>query len=100
GVIVTGWRVGETQWGGYAEKARVPASYLVRRPEGISAGQAMAIGTAGFTAMLAVIALERHGLEPNAGDVLVTGAAGGVGSVAVALPSRVGPPVTASTRRP
>ena len=70
-VILTGWRVGETQWGGYAEKARVPASYLVRRPEGISARQAMAIGTAGFTAMLAVIALERHGLRPDAGDVLV-----------------------------
>ena len=84
-VVLTGWRVGETRWGGYAEKARVPASYLVRRPEGLSARQAMAIGTAGFTSMLAVIALERHGLQPGAGDVLVTGAAGGVGSVAVAL---------------
>src|SRR5438477_7737028 len=80
-VILTGWRVGETQWGGYAEKARVRASYLVRRPEGISARQAMAIGTAGFTAMLAVIALERHGLKPDAGHVLVTGPAGGLGSV-------------------
>jgi acrylyl-CoA reductase (NADPH) len=99
-VILTGWRVGETRWGGYAEKARVPASYLVRRPEGISAPQAMAIGTAGFTAMLAVIALERHGLEPDAGDVLVTGAAGGVGSVAVAILSRLGHRVVASTGRP
>ena len=99
-VILTGWRVGETQWGGYAQKARVPASYLVRRPEGISARQAMAIGTAGFTAMLAVIALERHGLKPDAGDVLVTGAAGGVGSVGVALLSRLGHRVVASTGRP
>jgi acrylyl-CoA reductase (NADPH) len=99
-VILTGWQVGETQWGGYAQKARVPASYLVRRPEGISACQAMAIGTAGFTAMLAVIALERHGLKPDAGDVLVTGAAGGVGSVGVALLSRLGHRVVASTGRP
>jgi len=99
-VILTGWRVGETQWGGYAEKARVKGSYLVRRPEGLSAHRAMAIGTAGFTAMLAVIALERHGLKPDAGDVLVTGAAGGVGSVAVALLSRLGHRVVASTGRP
>src|SRR5215471_13297250 len=99
-VVLTGWRVGETRWGGYAEKVRVPASYLVRRPEGISARQAMAIGTAGFTAMLAVIALERHGLKPDAGEVLVTGAAGGVGSVAMALLSRLGHPVIASTGRP
>jgi acrylyl-CoA reductase (NADPH) len=99
-VILTGWRVGETQWGGYAEKARVPASYLVHRPEGLSARQAMAIGTAGFTAMLAVMALERHGLTPGAGDVLVTGAAGGVGSVAVALLSRLGQRVVVSTGRP
>ena len=99
-VVLTGWRVGETQWGGYAEKARVPASYLVRRPEGLSPRQAMAIGTAGFTGMLAVIALERHGLKPDAGDVLVTGAAGGVGSVAVALLSRLGHRVVASTGRP
>jgi acrylyl-CoA reductase (NADPH) len=99
-VILTGWRVGETQWGGYAQKARVPASYLVRRPEGISARQAMAIGTAGFTAMLAVIALERRGLKPDAGDVLVTGAAGGVGSVGMALLSRLGHRVVASTGRP
>jgi acrylyl-CoA reductase (NADPH) len=99
-VILTGWRVGEAQWGGYAEKARVKASYLVPRPEELSARQAMAIGTAGFTAMLAVIALERHGLQPGSGDVLVTGAAGGVGSVAVALLSRLGHRVVASTGRP
>jgi acrylyl-CoA reductase (NADPH) len=99
-VILTGWRVGEAQWGGYAEKARVRASYLVRRPEGLSARRAMAIGTAGFTAMLATIALERHGLEPGSGDVLVTGAAGGVGSVATALLSRLGHRVVASTGRP
>jgi acrylyl-CoA reductase (NADPH) len=99
-VIVTGWRVGETQWGGYAEKARVRASYLVRRPDGLSARQTMAIGTAGFTAMLAAIALGRHGLKPDAGDVLVTGAAGGVGSVAVALLSRLGHRVVGSTGRP
>ena len=98
-VILTGWRVGEVQWGGYAEKARVPAAYLVRRPEGLSARRSMAIGTAGFTAMLAVIALERHGLRPGAGDVLVTGAAGGVGSVAVALLSRLGHRIIASTGR-
>ena len=98
-VILTGWRVGEAQWGGYAEKARVRASHLVHRPKALSARQAMAIGTAGFTAMLAVIALERHGLQPGAGDVLVTGAAGGVGSVAVVLLSQLGYRVVASTGR-
>ena len=98
-VILTGWRVGEAQWGGYAEKARVKASFLVRRPDGLTAHQAMAIGTAGFTAMLAVIALERHGMRPDSGDVLVTGAAGGVGSVAVSLLSRLGHRVVASTGR-
>jgi acrylyl-CoA reductase (NADPH) len=99
-VILTGWRVGEAQWGGYAEKARVNASYLVRRPDQLSARHAMAVGTAGFTAMLAVIALERHGLRPASDDVLVTGAAGGVGSIAVALLSRLGYRVVASTGRP
>jgi len=99
-VILTGWRVGEAQWGGFAEKARVKASWLVRRPEGLSAAQAMAIGTAGFTAMLAVMALERHGLRPGAGDVLVTGAAGGVGSVAIALLSALGHRVVVATGRP
>lgn len=103
-VILTGWRVGELHWGGYAERARVPASFLVRRPEGLSAKQAMAIGTAGFTAMLAVIALEKHGLKPGAGpganEVLVTGAAGGVGSIAVSLLAALGHRVAASTGRP
>ena len=99
-VILTGWRVGEARWGGFAEKARVKASYLVRQPGPLSARQAMAIGTAGLTAMLAVIALERHGLRPDAGDVLVTGAAGGVGSVAISLLSRLGYRVVASTGRP
>jgi len=98
-VILTGWRVGEVQWGGYAEKARVQAAYLVRRPERLSARQAMAIGTAGFTAMLALIALERHGLQPDTGEVLVTGAAGGLGSIAVALLSHLGHRVVASTGR-
>ena len=99
-VILTGWRVGEMQWGGYAQKARVKASYLVRRPEGLTARQAMAIGTAGLTAMLAVMALERHGLRPDSGDVLVTGAAGGVGSIAVSLLSQLRYRVVASTGRP
>jgi acrylyl-CoA reductase (NADPH) len=99
-VVLTGWRVGELQWGGYAERARVKAEYLVRRPEGLGARQAMAIGTAGFTSMLAVIALERHGLTPDAGDVLVTGAAGGVGSIAVSLLAALGYRVVASTGRP
>jgi acrylyl-CoA reductase (NADPH) len=99
-VILTGWRVGETQWGGYAQKARVKASHLVRRPQGLTAPQAMAIGTAGLTAMLAVMALERHGLRPGSGDVLVTGSAGGVGSVAVSLLSKLGYRVIASTGRP
>ena len=103
-VILTGWRVGEVQWGGYAERARVKAEYLVRRPDGLSARQAMAIGTAGFTSMLAVMALEKHGLAsdagPGANEVLVTGAAGGVGSVAVSLLSALGYRVAASTGRP
>jgi acrylyl-CoA reductase (NADPH) len=99
-VVLTGWRVGELQWGGYAERARVKAEYLVRRPDGLSARQAMAIGTAGFTSMLAVMALEKHGLTPDAGEVLVTGAAGGVGSVAVSLLSALGYRVAASTGRP
>ena len=99
-VILTGWRVGELQWGGYAERARVKAEHLVHRPDGLSARQAMAIGTAGFTAMLAVIALERHGLRPDDGEVLVTGAAGGVGSIAVAVLAKLGHRVVASTGRP
>jgi len=99
-VILTGWRVGEVHWGGYAEQARVKASWLVRRPQGLSAAQAMAVGTAGFTAMLAVMALERHGLRPGDGEVLVTGAAGGVGSVEIALLSALGHRVVAATGRP
>jgi acrylyl-CoA reductase (NADPH) len=99
-VILTGWRVGEVHWGGYAEKARVKAAWLVRRPEGLSATQAMAVGTAGLTAMLAVMALERHGLRPAGGEVLVTGAAGGVGSVSIALLSALGHRVIAATVRP
>jgi acrylyl-CoA reductase (NADPH) len=98
-VVLTGWRVGEAQWGGYAQKARVKAGMLVKLPAGLSAKRAMALGTAGFTAMLAVMALERHGLKPGAGEVLVTGAAGGLGGVAVALLSQLGHQVTASTGR-
>jgi acrylyl-CoA reductase (NADPH) len=98
-VILTGWRVGEVQWGGYAERARVKGDWLVRMPDGLTPARAMAVGTAGFTAALAVMALERHGLEPGAGDVVVTGAAGGLGSIAVALLARRGHSVTASTGR-
>jgi len=99
-VILTGWRVGEVHWGGYATRARVNADWLVPLPEGLSTRQAMAIGTAGFTAMLAVMALEDHGLAPGDGEVLVTGAAGGVGSVAVALLAWLGHSVAAVTGRP
>ena len=99
-VVLTGWRVGEAHWGGYAQKARVRADWLVPLPEGLSPRDAMAVGTAGLTAMLAVMALEDHGLAPGAGPVLVTGAAGGVGSVAVALLSALGFEVAAVTGRP
>jgi acrylyl-CoA reductase (NADPH) len=99
-VILTGWRVGEVQWGGYAEKARVKASQLVKLPEGLTTKRAMAIGTAGFTSMLSVMALEAHGLKPDQGEVLVTGAAGGVGSVATAILAKLGYSVTAATGRP
>jgi len=99
-VVLTGWRVGEAHWGGYAQRARVKADWLVPLPEGLTPRQAMAIGTAGLTAMLAVIALEEHGLVPQRGPVLVTGAAGGVGSVAVAVLARLGYEVAASTGRP
>jgi len=99
-VILTGWRVGEVHWGGYAGKARVKADWLVPLPEGLSLQLAMAIGTAGFTAMLGVMALEEHGLKPeNKGEVLVTGAAGGVGSIAVALLANLGYRVAAVTGR-
>jgi acrylyl-CoA reductase (NADPH) len=99
-VVLTGWRVGEVHWGGYATRARVRAEWLVPLPDGLDLRQAMAIGTAGFTAMLAVMALEEHGLKPDKpGDVLVTGAAGGVGSIAVAILAKCGYRVAASTGR-
>ena len=99
-VVLTGWRVGEAHWGGYARKARVKADWLVPLPEGLTTRQAMAVGTAGFTAMLAIMALEDHGLAPGHGPVLVTGAAGGVGSVATAILARLGHEVAAVTGRP
>jgi acrylyl-CoA reductase (NADPH) len=99
-VVLTGWRVGEVHWGGLAELASVQGDWLVPLPKRLSARHAMAIGTAGFTSMLAVMALEAHGLTPKDGEVLVTGAAGGVGSVAVALLAKLGYQVVASTGRP
>jgi acrylyl-CoA reductase (NADPH) len=99
-VVLTGWRVGEAHWGGYAQKARVKADWLVPLPEGLTTRAAMAVGTAGLTAMLAILALEAHGLRPGQGPVLATGAAGGVGSVAVALLARLGHEVAAVTGRP
>ncbi len=99
-VILNGWGVGEVHLGGYAEKARVRGDWLVPLPSRNSARGAMAIGTAGYTAMLAVMALERHGVTPRDGPVIVTGAAGGLGSVAVALLARLGFAVIASTGRP
>ena len=99
-VVLTGWRVGEAHWGGYAQKARVKADWLVPLPEGLDTRQAMAVGTAGFTSMLAVMALEDHGLVKDAGPVLVTGAAGGVGSVATAILANLGYEVAAVTGRP
>ena len=98
-VICNGWGQGETHLGAYAEKARVKGDWLVRLPAGMSARDAMAIGTAGYTAMLAVLALERHGLTPASSAVVVTGAAGGVGSVAIAVLSKLGYHVIASTGR-
>ena len=98
-VIGTGWGMGETHLGAYAEKTRVKGDWLVRLPEGLSAREAMAIGTAGFTAMLSVLALERHGITPADGPAVVTGAAGGVGSVAVSLLAKAGYHVIASTGR-
>ena len=99
-VVLTGWRVGEAHWGGYAQKARVKADWLVPLPDGLDARQAMAVGTAGFTAMLSVMALEDHGLKPGNGPVLVTGAAGGVGSVATAILAHLGHEVAGVTGRP
>ncbi len=99
-VILNGWGLGETHLGAYAGKARVKGDWLVRLPKSMSTRDAMAIGTAGYTAMLAVMALERHGLKPTSGPVVVTGAAGGVGSIAVAILAELGFAVTASTGRP
>ncbi|WML89262.1 MDR family oxidoreductase [Thiothrix lacustris] len=99
-VILTGWGVGERHWGGYAQKARVKADWLVPMPKGLDAKQAMIIGTAGFTAMLCVMALEESGVKPDSGKVLVTGAAGGVGSVSVLLLSQLGYHVVAVSGRP
>jgi acrylyl-CoA reductase (NADPH) len=98
-VVSTGWGLGETHLGAYAEKARVKGDWLVRLPDGMSARDAMAIGTAGFTAMLSVLALEKHGVAPKHGPVVVTGAAGGVGSVAIAVLAKLGYHVIASTGR-
>ena len=99
-VLVNGWGVGEGHWGCLAEKARLKGEWLLPTPKAFTSAQAMAIGTAGYTAMLCVMALERHGLRPGAGDVLVTGASGGVGSVAIAILSHLGHRVVASTGRP
>ena len=98
-VIATGWGLGERRWGGYTQKARLDANMLVKMPAGLDVKRAMAHGTAGFTAMLAVMALERAGIAADSGDVLVTGAAGGLGSVAVALLAKLGYSVAASTGR-
>lgn len=98
-VVCNGWGMGETHLGAYAEKARVKGDWLVRLPDGMSARDAMAIGTAGYTAMLSVLALEKHGVRPADGSVVVTGAAGGVGSVAIAVLSKLGYHVIASTGR-
>lgn len=99
-VILNGWGVGETHWGGLAQMARVKGDWLVPLPATLSPRQAMAIGTAGYTAMLCVLALEKHGITPSDGEILVTGANGGVGSVAVAILARLGYRVIASTGRP
>lgn len=99
-VVLTGWRVGEVRWGGYASKTRIAADLLVKLPSALSTRQSMAVGTAGLTAMLALMALQAHGLKPGSGPVLVTGASGGVGSVAVALLANLGYEVAAVTGRP
>ena len=99
-VVLTGWRVGEVHWGGYAERARVNADWLVPLPEGLATRDAMVVGTAGLTAMLAIDRLEAAGLTPGAGEVLVTGAAGGVGTIATSLLSKLGYQVAALSGRP
>ena len=99
-VLLNGWGVGEGHWGGLAQQARVKAAWLIPLPKGFTAKQALAIGTAGYTAMLCVMALQKHGVKPADGEVLVTGAAGGVGSFAIALLSKLGFKVVASSGRP
>ncbi|MFD1711845.1 oxidoreductase [Ottowia sp. GY511] len=99
-VLLNGWGVGETHWGGLAQRARVRADWLVSLPGGFTAAQAMSLGTAGYTAMLCVMALQREGIVPEAGPVLVTGANGGVGTIAIALLAQLGFEVHASTGRP
>lgn len=99
-VVLNGWGVGETHWGGLAQRARVKGDWLVPLPPAFTPRQAMAVGTAGYTAMLCVLALEKHGIRPADGEILVTGANGGVGSVAVAVLARLGYRVVASTGRP
>jgi acrylyl-CoA reductase (NADPH) len=99
-VLLNGWGVGEAHWGGLAQQARVKADWLIPLPKGFTAKQALAIGTAGYTAMLCVMALQKHGVKPADGEVLVTGAAGGVGSFAIALLSKLGFTVVASSGRP
>ncbi|GAB3378911.1 MDR family oxidoreductase [Azotobacter armeniacus] len=99
-VLLNGWGVGETHWGGLAQKARLESRWLIPLPQGFTPRQAMAVGTAGYTAMLSVLALERHGVTPEQGEILVTGANGGVGSFAIALLARLGYRVVASTGRP
>ncbi|HYQ38140.1 MAG TPA: MDR family oxidoreductase [Pseudomonas sp.] len=99
-VLLNGWGVGEAHWGGLAQLARLKGDWLIPLPQGFSAAEAMAVGTAGYTAMLSVLALERHGVTPDQGEVLVTGANGGVGSFAIALLARLGYRVVASTGRP
>lgn len=99
-VLLNGWGVGEAHWGGLSQYARLKGDWLIPQPKGFSPAEAMAIGTAGYTAMLSVLALERHGMTPERGDILVTGANGGVGSFAIALLARLGYRVVASTGRP
>jgi len=98
-VLLNGWGVGEGHWGGLAQQARVKSDWLIPLPKGLTAKQALAIGTAGYTAMLCIMALEKHGTKPSDGEVLVTGAAGGVGSIAITLLSKLGFKVVASTGR-
>lgn len=99
-VILNGFGVGETHWGCLAEKAKLKGDWLIKRPEGLSAAQAMAIGTAGYTAMLCVLGLEKSGVKPESGEILVTGATGGVGSIAIVLLNKLGYTVVATSGKP